>query len=211
MPNTAPAGSNHLPYHNAEHARDVMRAVKALAAKAASAGKISAKDIPLLVLAACYHDYEHSLTDGNEESSAESLTTKMIAAGVFNEDEITLSRSLIMATAFHRKKHRIIQAVTDDYRTKLIADADLASLGRPFATARNRAVKFYAEILGHQPTPEEWSKAAKDQIKFIKKHRFHTPEANELFPHKSDNINGFKVRPTHRKTLRQRLSQDSMK
>jgi predicted metal-dependent HD superfamily phosphohydrolase len=183
-----PRGLRPQAYHNAEHARDVMQAVGLLGQAAARARKINAAHIPLLELAACYHDIEHDLEAGNESASANYLVQKMQQTNGFNHDEINLCKSCILATAFHFVDGHFAQAAGDDYYTKLVADADMANTGKAFDVFLDRSWKLYAEHAGGSLTPRQKQAIAPKLIKFLESHSFLTPEAARLFPHKSENI-----------------------
>ena len=168
------------PYHNSEHANDVMSAARAIGLAAAKAGKISAHDVPLLELAACYHDIIHDLPDRNEEASAKLLTARMKKTGVFSDRDIELCKGAILATRYHFEGDRFVQAVTDDYYAMVLADADLSSTGQEFAIYQDRSAKLAAE--------NQKQLDAEDQIRFLLGHRFNTAEAKRLYPNKAANI-----------------------
>lgn len=179
--------ANPLLYHNVEHARDVMTAVRAIARRAGD--KIGTGDRLLLELAACYHDIAHEPgRDDNEASSTTTLQQKMRAASVFTEGEIDRVGMLIDSTKVSFEGG-FSQNVNEDYASRVVADADLASLGQPFEVFWDRSCKLWIEQHGRaEITREQRRQFAADQIKFLEKHNYHTPEADALFAHKAANI-----------------------
>lgn len=174
-------------YHNAEHAEDVMNATKLIAAEAAIQDKIPTNYVDLLVLAACYHDavHKHPANDGQDETaSAQMIADKMHATGAFAEEHIAIVGTAIMATRWRIDSNTIRQAVSDDYTTLILADADLASVGRPFDTFWDRSLKLKQEQGNTQSDPDYIAA----QLTFLRNYRFLTPEAEEHFPHRAANI-----------------------
>lgn len=181
-------GTEPKAYHNAEHAQDVMSAVRALAKRAAKTGKIPAEIVPLLELAACYHDYEHSLPTGNEEASAQVLAERMVKVGVFSVADIELCRQSIMATTVQIKRKKFTQQGGDEYYCKLIADADLCNVGKRFTIYKDRADKLAVENLGRPITPGDQKEIHAQQVWFLRVHQYLTEEGKTLFPHQADNL-----------------------
>lgn len=178
---------NFQPYHNAEHAQDVMNATKLIAAEAAIQEKIPTNHVGLLVLAACYHDavHENAGNDGSDEhASAQMITDKMRATQAFAEEHISLVGEAIMATRWRLNGDVIEQAVSEDYSTLILADADLSTTGRPFDTFWDRSLKLKAEQGNTQSNHDYMA----SQLTFLRNHRFLTPEAEEHFPHHGNNL-----------------------
>jgi predicted metal-dependent HD superfamily phosphohydrolase len=184
--------SDYLAYHNTEHTNDVMRAAEAIGHAAQLQGKITELDVELLILAACYHDAEHGMHGSdNEHESIHIVTKKMFDSGAFTEHEIAKIEALIKATIVLSSTDGIIQSATNDYATQILADADLSNFGKPFKEFWDRSKKYQLE---YSKVPfEELNKAAQgkfitSQIKVLQKHTYYTPEANEIFGHKLQNI-----------------------
>lgn len=177
--------SHYLPYHNAEHARDVMDAAGRIGKRL----NFDSKTIELLELGACFHDIEHGLGRGEDE--AESATTvhkRMIEIG-YSEEEADRVKGMILATIVKVTNGKIIQSATDDKLTQIIADADLANFGRPFKIFWNRTMKLRKEHGNIEPLiGQDKYEYIKSQISMLEKHAFYTDAAKQLFPHKERNI-----------------------
>lgn len=179
-----PHSGFHQPYHNATHAEEVMDAAQIIAAEAAIQDHIPSTYVPLLVLAACYHDFVHDRTDGsNESASAQEIATRMRELGL-PEQVIAVVGEAIMATRYRIDEGHIRQAVTADYSTLILADADLASAGRPFEQFWARSLKLKEE---YGDTSDE-ATFITSQLIYLQNHNFHTPEAESHFPHHAANI-----------------------
>lgn len=184
-------GTEAKSYHNEEHAKDVMAAARTIGDMAAAAGKIARDDVPLLELAACYHDMEHSLLGRqNEDASAAIIMQKMRQAGVFSDEEIGKVKRMIEATIVEFPGGTFTQSATDDYITQIMADADMANLGKEFEVYWDRARKLWSEHHSNriQMTPGELDDFINSQITFLQSHTYYTPETEALFPHKASTI-----------------------
>jgi predicted metal-dependent HD superfamily phosphohydrolase len=174
-------------YHNAEHARDVVEAAWIIADIAAASGNIDESEKDLAVIAAAYHDVEQDLGSGdNEAASADLAERKMVEAGIFTPVEIQKVRNAILKTETFLRNGRRIQLAceADDYLAQIVADADMANLGRESEFYWDRSVKYFHET---HPGEELEGDVLLDfidrQIILLEYHRFHTNEARNLFPH----------------------------
>ncbi len=96
---------------------------------------------------------------------------------------------MILATTVYFENGTIKQSATEDYLAQIMADADLAHLGRESSLYWERAESLLREIKKtDNPTPEDRSAFIKSQPSFLKNHKFHTEEAKQLFPYKQENI-----------------------
>lgn len=188
-----PRGAAPKAYHNTAHTINVIEAAALIADEAIKAGKIKASDKELLLLAAAYHDIVQDFEPGrNETASADEADKAMQSAGVFGPDERTRVRKIIMASEVTITEERVSQAVTLDYLTEIMADADLAHLGKPTGIYWPTVMSLFEEFnpwQARRPTSMiKLPEAAEFGASFLKKHRFHTPEAEALFPHKDENL-----------------------
>lgn len=183
-------GLTPLKYHNLVHSQDVFWAGQQLADLAVKNGKISQDDVDLVEIAGASHDIEQSLGGGaNELESARIIEEKMRKTQVFTEDDIGKVRKMILATTVYFKDGVMKQSATDDYLTQIVADADLAHLGRESEIYWDRAESLLKEMKKtDNPSPEDKLAFIKSQPNFLKNHKFYTQEAKTLFPHKQTNI-----------------------
>ena len=184
-------GETPKPYHNEQHARDVVRASMAIAnlvLYAKGGRKIDREDKITLILAAAYHDYEQNLGSGqNERVSA------AIASNDIHKAHLALSSpwrvtNAILATQMKDQDGAIRQSADeDDYVAKILADADLSNLGAPTEVFQKQSGKLFNERL-----TEDVDLDIKDflhyQTKLLTDHAWYTPEAARLFPHQEENL-----------------------
>lgn len=183
---------HYLAYHNTEHARDVMDAAVRIGEIAYINGVISKDDIALLELAACYHDAEHGKHGSeNELESIAILAGKMQKTDAFTEEDIEKVTAMIKATIVQSVKGSIVQSATENYLTKILADADLCSFGKPLEIFWDRSKKLLFEntktvfdSLGMQ----EKASYINRQIDVLQTHTYYTQEAFKLYPNKQENI-----------------------
>lgn len=177
-------------YHNRIHTQDVIEASQQIAQLSLEAGKIIDSDIPLIKIAASFHDIEQDLGGGlNEEESARLAEEEMKRIGLFGEEDIRKVKMMILATSVHFEGGVMEQSATQDYLTQIITDADLSGLGQEPIAFWERAMRLLKEMkTTDTPSKEDEIAFAKGEIPFLENHRFYTEEANKLFPHKQENI-----------------------
>ena len=178
-------------YHNADHARDVVGSAALIADIAAASGNIEDSEKGLAIIAAAYHDVEQDLgKDLDEAASAELAAQKMSETGNFTPDEIQAVKDAILATKYRIDDDgRLTQsAASDNYLAQIVADADLANLGKEPADYWDRSVKFFHETHpGQELEGEVLREFADSQVKLLRNHRFYTREAENRFPHRFEN------------------------
>lgn len=175
-------------YHSVYHTLEVMSDSVAMARLAAQRGEIDREDISLIRLAACYHDFEHDLPRGEAEArSAQVVMERMQRLGAFGVSAIAKTGSLIVGTTVKFVEDKLVQAASSDYAEQILADADLAPLGKPFRTFWDRTVNLFSEELDPRPFVPDRDFYIKE-AKILKGHQFYTREAKELFPHQQENI-----------------------
>lgn len=186
-----PDGIRPQAYHNADHTRDVMDAAIQLADEAIAKGEIEPGDKDLLILAACYHDIERDYESGaNEAASARIIALQMRESNQFSEQDIVKVYKMIMGTEVWFANGRMFQSADpNDKLSMLLADADLASLGRSPQTYWDRAMRYIKEVTDNtEPTADQILHFALEQDNFLNQHEFYTEEANRLFPYKQANL-----------------------
>jgi uncharacterized protein len=162
-------------YHSLAHTRnDVLPAAERLARMEG----IQGESLLCLLTAVCFHDVGYiDRPDDHEARSAE------IAAGVlpqfgYSEQHITLIRTLIMATKLPNNPQTLLE--------KIIADADMDSLGREDFLSAGLHLRHELEGLGSQSADSEWYQR---QLDFLRQHTYYTEAARRLRgPGKQRNI-----------------------
>ncbi len=185
-----PEGQNPKGYHNVVHSHDVVGATTTLCDLAIANRKITPKDKALLIISGAFHDFEQDLGSGlNEVSSALAAREAMRNTGVFTPlDEVTVEE-VILATQIHYEDGVMLQAATkDNLLAQIVADADLAALGRETEIFWDRSVGLYAELCGDNPTIENQITFLETTAKLLRNHDYYTDEARELFPHQAANL-----------------------
>lgn len=151
-----------LTFHNAEHTKDVVQAVRHLA----SAEAFANGEATLLYTAAAFHDSGFLEVYDNHEEHSCKLARKYLPRFEYEPDQIEQVCSLIMAT-------KIPQSPSTRMAT-ILCDADLYYLGtdRYFQIAE----RLYKELMetGLINTREEWKAR---QIEFLESHRYFTQTA----------------------------------
>ncbi|SRR5258708_26028754 len=177
-------------YHNRVHTQDVVNASEQIARLSLETSKINDSDIPLIKIAASFHDIEQDLGSGlNEEESSRLAEEEMRKTGLFEEGDILKVKMMILGTKVNFKGGVMKQSATEDYLTQIVADADLSSLGREPHIFWGKAIGLLKEIKNTDtPSREDEIAFAIGEISFLENHQFHTEEANKLFPYKRKNI-----------------------
>jgi len=144
-----------LPYHNFEHVIGVCSAASTLALL----GGINHEDTFLLKTAALLHDIRN-----NEERSAEFARQHLLKIG-YSYDQAEKVGKLILATKMPQNPNGFLEQV--------LCDADLDHLGRPDLFELGEKIRLELGL----PYNKKWYK---QQIQFIRNHRYHTEIARKL-------------------------------
>jgi predicted metal-dependent HD superfamily phosphohydrolase len=164
--------------------------VSALADMSIAKGRLNPRDKSLLIVGAAFHDVEQDLGSGAiEEASSATAREAMQSESVFTVEDQDLVDRLIMGTKIHFEDGVMKQtAEREDYLVRLLADADLSSLGRPTDIYWARSVGLFHEFFGESPTKDDQIAFLNNQITPLTHHVYFTEEAVELFPHQADNL-----------------------
>lgn len=183
-------GENPKFYHNLEHTKNAVEAARMIAELAYENGNIIASEVILTEMAAAGHDLEQDLGSGdNEEESARETALSMEATHEFSIPDVEKVKKMIAATIFFLDGALVKQSVTEDYLTKIMADADLCALGQPTEYYWKTAQDFLHEIKGTAtPTLEDQLAWAHRQVSLLSGHQYHTEEARTLFHHLEENL-----------------------
>lgn len=159
--------SSWLPYHNASHAKDVHDASFATAQKLAATGRIDPNDIPLVRIAAVFHDHEQNLGSGPNESHSADIAVAALAErpDLFDVGDIAKVRAMILGTTVSFVKDpsaptaypagvrgvppishpKLVQAANPSSPLEaVVADADLGALGH--VTGLRQSLNLLAEM-----------------------------------------------------------------
>lgn len=177
-------------YHNLVHTKNVVSSARKIAERAIENGTIEDNAGVLAEIAAAFHDVEQRRGSGvNEEESVRLAQNEMTKENVFSSRDAEKVKNMILATIVSFAGGNMKQSATDDYLTKILADADLSSLGQPPEVYWASAQSLLKEIKNTDaPTLKDQLDWARGQIIFLSNHEFYTDEAKELFPHKEENI-----------------------
>lgn len=180
-------GEHPLAYHNDAHARDVSGVAQAIGERAG----LGSRSLEILAIAGMGHDIVQLQGSGvNEEKSADQTVKVMKRVGGFESRDFRLVRECIMGTVVKFSGDgRMKQAAWDSKLARVVADADLANLGKPpdvyFPTLRSLFEEWHP---GEAYEGEAGRAFDAGTIKLLKTHRFYTPAATTLFPHQSENL-----------------------
>jgi predicted metal-dependent HD superfamily phosphohydrolase len=196
------SGTSPHAYHNSRHAHDVYLAAFAIGMKSVANSKIAHKSTTLLEIAAAFHDVEQDLGSGaNEEESARIAVKQMEDTAAFEPWEVEAVRQMILATKTFFVEGVMKQSVNigglDDemaYLCKILADADLATLGSQWEVFFSRAKDVEKEIHGTEPTTQQHREFLEFHLALLKNHTYYTPEAAILYPHQDGNARELQVR-----------------
>lgn len=174
-------------YHGLEHTLEVREAGLQIGRLAVERGKILLEDLPLIDLATCWHDAFRDAPPGEAERiSARMLVDRMKRTGEFSLDAMSKVGSMIVGTTVKLVGNTVIQLTGDDYPSKILADADLSALGKPFDVFEPAMLRFYRE-LHENPSAVPDESFLRGEIELLESHEFFTEEARELFPHQTQN------------------------
>lgn len=154
-----------LYYHNIKHTIDVVTEVELIG----WAEGLSEEQILLLKLAALFHDSGHTVGYHEHEMLGAQIARDILRNYHYPEDQIETVCRLILSTKFPPEPRDILEQV--------ICDSDLDYLGRSdFIPVSNTLFQELKErnMIG---TIDEWNQL---QLKFIRKHQYHTETARNL-------------------------------
>jgi uncharacterized protein len=158
--------SSELLYHSLAHTRDdVLPAAERLAALA----QLDAEKKLILRVAALFHDAGFAVAYRENEEYAAELARKSLPDFGFSAAQIEEIVRLIMATAMPQQPESRLEA--------LLCDADLDSLGREDYLETSLNLWRELTLQGQCISLADWYR---DQVEFLKAHRYFTQEAKAL-------------------------------
>lgn len=182
-------GSAPKAYHNVAHTISVIDATEEICDLAIDRGKIKAGFKDHLAVAAAFHDVVQDHGQENEVLSAEEAAKEMLEIGHFNEIDIRTVQNAITATQLVKDNGNVVQMAVEGYLTRIVADADLASLGGNSETYLTNLFNLYEELSQTAEVGSIYKFIREQALNFNANHSFLTEEANVLFPCKQVNIN----------------------
>jgi len=160
-------------YHGTDHSLEVELACIAISETEDS---IKDNEIELLRIAALSHDIGHIQSMYNHEVLGCNFIIRIMPKYGFDEGDITLVKSLILATKFPHKPSSLLE--------NIICDADLSYIGTDKYTCQ--ADKLKKELVDlHNYNFDNEKVWIEYQVNFLEKHEFFTKHAR-------DNYNPFK-------------------
>ncbi len=166
-------------YHNADHTKTVIAAVKHLAARE----NISGDELVILKTAALFHDAGFLQQPDDHEEISCIMARDQLPGFDYSDSEVEQVCRIIMAT-------RLPQCPTD-HLGEILCDADLFYLGQDGYAAN--AQRLYREFKHREivKTEAEWQLT---QVEFLSTHHFFTQSAiAELEPHKQEVLQRLKA------------------
>jgi hypothetical protein len=172
------------PYHSEIHVRNVIDAVRLLARRAYDSGKITEIELYLLPAAAAMHDdvQGEKVQGENEWQSGKNLANRMRQCFIPTWIA-TLADKMIFGTTMDWSATPASQyAANMEYSVKLLADADIATLGG-LECEFLQACRYLQLELG-KDDKSFWE----GQVKFMTGRDFLTEEAKALYPYIGNNL-----------------------
>lgn len=156
---------DYLFYHNVKHTVDVVTEVELIG----WAEGCTDEEILILKTAGLFHDAGHTVSYDNHEFHGAELAREMLPGFNYDQDQIDLICSIIMATK--------LPPVPTNLLEEIICDSDLDYLGRSdFIPVSNT---LFEELKAQNKMRElnEWNKL---QVRFISGHQYFTRTARSL-------------------------------
>lgn len=169
-----------LPYHGESHSLDVLKEAMLFAMVE---GQLSEHELELLAIAAAYHDTGFTEQyDNNEELGAEIARKNMESADGFSEEDIVRVQKAILGTKVKPGPSFSQMVEGDDLIGKILADADVSSLGRDDFHVHME--KDFQELVGigkiATDTQENREKYFESTRQYFSGHKWQTEAARRL-------------------------------
>lgn len=162
-------------YHSLAHTRnDVLPAAELLA----RLEEVQGDDLLCLVTAVCFHDVGYIDRPEDHEARSIEIATEVLPRFGYSAAQIALICTLILATRLPNNPQTLLE--------KIIADADMDSLGREDFLSAGLHLRHELEGLGNKSADSEWYQR---QLEFLQNHTYFTEAARQLRgPGKQRNI-----------------------
>ncbi len=190
-------GKTPLAYHNSDHQKQVIDAATAIGKTKVFKGEISNRDLLLIEIAAAFHDITQLLGPVANEAASSAIAEKVMRDyNLFADCDIDSVKEMILSTAIMIESDSVSQAVgsrgKDCILSMVIADADLSSLGSPWAVYHREANKLMEELHGKNISEADLESFYKRQLALLENHHYYTEEAIALFPYQGRNLKRLK-------------------
>jgi uncharacterized protein len=153
-------------YHSLAHTRnDVLPAAEHLARMEGVQGD----DLLCLRTAACFHDLGYVDRPGDHEVRSAEIAADILPRFGYSPSQIALIRTLIMATKLPNNPQTLLE--------KIIADADMDSLGREDFLNAGLHLRHELEGVGIRSSDVDWYRG---QVNFLQQHNYYTEAAHKL-------------------------------
>jgi predicted metal-dependent HD superfamily phosphohydrolase len=154
-------------YHDYQHTRDVVEAVRQIADGYA----LSDKELEIVQIAAWFHDTGHDQgSEGHEERSCQ-YASEFLNSKSYPETDTTQVCAIILSTKFGQKPENLLQ--------QIMCDADLSHLGSKLYWDRCWRVRQELMLTRNQVMSEkEWVDA---ELEFLFSHAYYTQVASDLY------------------------------
>jgi uncharacterized protein len=153
-------------YHSLAHTRnDVLPAAERLARMEGVQGD----DLLYLLTAACFHDVGYIDRPDDHEARSAEIAAQILPRFGYSTPQIALIRTLILATKLPNNPQTLLE--------KIIADADMDSLGRDDFLSAGLHLRHELEGLGSRSADSEWYQL---QLDFLQQHTYYTEAARQL-------------------------------
>ncbi|MEQ1587575.1 MAG: tetratricopeptide repeat protein [Cyclobacteriaceae bacterium] len=153
-----------LQYHNIDHVYDVLNAALVIA----KTERLKEDEVPLLKLAALFHDAGFIHSPKNHEAKGAEMVKEILPAYGLSKEQVEAIANMIKAT-------RIPQSPATQLE-KVLCDADLDYLGRDDFYEIGSRLLEELKAQGVVETEREWNLVQKT---FLESHRYHTKFSNE--------------------------------
>ena len=176
-------------FHVSEHTSCVINSAYKIARLTCERDKIKPYQVPLIGIAAAFHDYWFNIEDkrDNEKLSAEAAVKAMQRFRCFELSHYDEVSGLIVATSVREFFPRIIQSADPNNNPqKVLCDADLSQFGMQPDDFVKWADMYKEELRlsGRVTDMGYWQ----FEETILGNHVWWMPETAELFPHLADNV-----------------------
>ena len=154
-------------YHDYQHTRDVVEAVKLIG----EGYNLSEKELEILQLAAWFHDtgYNEGAQDHEERSKA--YAEEYLRDRNYAEEDLAVVSECIMATRFNIEPKNLLE--------QILRDADLSHLGSKLYW--DRCWRVRQELLLTQSRAMSEKEWVEFELSFLQDHEYYTEVARELY------------------------------
>lgn len=207
-----------LPYHNRAHADDVRKAAYTIGSyiHLFDGGTFTLVDVETATIAAAGHDLFRGKSAEEKSATLTAILMNLDENSYLNGEPANKAREAILATKARvvlagSRQETILQDVgpKSSIVSKVLCDADLASLGKPFNLYLASATNLIKEQIQEKDTVIPVERQIIDffmsNVAILRNHTFHTNAAQHLFPNAKQNSeeihSTIKTSPDHLITL----------